>query len=83
MNAIQDQSVFSIPDVSADVDCWSKLMALAKMIEIDHASGTLTVTNGKSLLTLRKDGRITVKGVSILQQAERSIALDAAAIDLN
>lgn len=83
MNAIQDKSAFLLPDTSNSSDRWSKLMALADMLEIDESTGTITIANGKSSLTLRKDGRISVKGVSITQQAERSIALDAAVIDLN
>ncbi|THF50765.1 hypothetical protein [Allorhizobium terrae] len=83
MNAIQDKSAFLLPDTSDSSDRWSKLMALADLLEIDERTGTITITNGKSSLTLRKDGRISVKGVSITQQAERSIALDAAVIDLN
>ncbi|MCE6074085.1 hypothetical protein FS764_06610 [Agrobacterium vitis] len=83
MNAIQDKAAFLLPDISTGDDRWSKLMALADMMEIDELTGALTITNGKSSLTLRKDGRIFVKGVSITQQAERSIALDAAVIDLN
>lgn len=83
MNAIQDKSAFLLPDTSDSSDRWSKLMALADLLEIDERTGTITITNGKSSLKLRKDGRISVKGVSITQQAERSIALDAAVIDLN
>ncbi|OLP45037.1 hypothetical protein [Rhizobium oryziradicis] len=83
MNAIQGKSAFLLPDISESGDRWSKLMALADMLKIDEHTGAITITNGKSSLTLRKDGRISVKGVSITQQAERSIALDAAVIDLN
>lgn len=83
MNDIPKRETFASRDLAGTLDAWSKLMALAAMIEIDQATGTLTVRNGKSSLTLRADGRITVEGVSIVQSAERNIALDAATIDLN
>lgn len=53
------------------------------MIEIDQATGAMTIRNGKSSLALRSDGRVTVRGVRILQTAERNISLEAATIDLN
>lgn len=64
-------------------DVWSKLASLAQMIEIDSASGTLVIRNGKSRILLRKDGTVRIEGESIVHSAERNIALDAAFIDLN
>ncbi len=64
-------------------DARSKLLALADMIELNPAAGTITIRNGKASLTLREDGFIQVTGVKIQQSAERSIRLDAATIDLN
>ena len=83
MNDIPNRQKFASRDRAVAPDAWTKLMALAAMMEMDHETGALTVRNGKSSLTLRADGRITVQGVSIVQTAERNIALDAATIDLN
>ncbi|KAA1177382.1 hypothetical protein FP026_24695 [Rhizobium tropici] len=83
MNDIPKRALF-VEAVPFDEDsAWSKLHKLAEMLEIDPASGAMTIRNGKSSLTLRRDGRITVQGVSIAQSAERHISLDAATIDLN
>lgn len=83
MNEIPDRMKFALPQAFGDADAWTKLMALAAMIEIDQATGALTLKNGKSSLTLRPDGRVTVQGVDIVQSAERNIGLDAATINLN
>lgn len=58
-------------------------MALAAMLETDHASGAVALRNGDSALTLKQDGQIIVSGVSISQSAERRIAIHAADIDLH
>ncbi|MER0240409.1 hypothetical protein, partial [Fulvimarina sp. MAC8] len=60
------------------LEVWSKLMALADMIEIDADSGALTIQNGKSRAILHPDGTIRIEGTRIVQSAERNIALDAA-----
>jgi len=77
MNDVPKRSAF------LDGDQWAKLMALAEMLEINRETGAMTIRNGKSVLTLRRDGRIVVSGVSISQSAERNISLEAATIDLN
>lgn len=83
MNEIPDKTKFALRQSFGDSDTWTKLMRLAEMIEIDRTTGALTLRNGKSCLTLRPDGRVTVEGVDIVQSAERNISLDAATIDLN
>jgi hypothetical protein len=83
MNEIPDKTKFALRQSFGDADTWTKLMALAEMIEIDRNTGSLTLRNGKSCVTLRPDGRVTVEGVDIVQSAERNISLDAATIDLN
>jgi hypothetical protein len=83
MNDIPKKSHFIDVLPFNEGSAWSKLQKLAEMLEIDPQSGTMTIRNGKSSLTLRQDGRITVQGVSIAQSAERHISLDAATIDLN
>ncbi|NLS20107.1 hypothetical protein HGP16_26590 [Rhizobium sp. P40RR-XXII] len=83
MNDIPKRALF-VEAVAFDEDgAWSKLRKLADMLEIDADTGAMTIRNGKSSLTLRKDGSIIVHGVSIAQSAERHISLDAATIDLN
>ncbi|MCF1505972.1 hypothetical protein L0F51_19615 [Afifella sp. H1R] len=71
------------PAMADNMDFWSKIVALAEMIEIDQAAGTLSIRNGKSNVVLRSDGLVRVSGTRIVQSAERDIALDAAFIDLN
>ncbi|MDP9573315.1 UNVERIFIED_ORG: hypothetical protein J2W66_003817 [Agrobacterium larrymoorei] len=83
MTEIPDRKTFASRQTLGDADAWGKMMALAAMIEIDQATGAMTIRNGKSSLTLRSDGRVTVRGVRILQTAERNISLEAATIDLN
>lgn len=83
MNDMPKKALFADVLPFSDGDTWSKLRKLADMLEIDAGSGAMTIRNGKSSLTLRQDGRITVQGVSIAQSAERHISLDAAIIDLN
>ncbi|MBM7046360.1 hypothetical protein [Rhizobium lusitanum] len=83
MNDIPKKALFVEAIPLDEGGTWSKLRKLAEMLEIDPDSGTMTIRNGKSSLTLRQDGRITVQGVSIAQSAERHISLDAATIDLN
>jgi hypothetical protein len=83
MNDIPKKALFVEAIPLGEAGTWSKLRKLAEMLEIDPDSGTMTIRNGKSSLTLRQDGRITVEGVSIAQSAERHISLDAATIDLN
>lgn len=83
MNEIPDRMKFALRQTLGDGDAWTKLMALAALIEIDQATGAMTIRNGKSSLTLRPDGRVTVQGVNIAQTAERNISLEAATIDLN
>jgi hypothetical protein len=68
---------------SPSLDGWSKLMKLAEMLEVDDNSGAITIRNGRSSLTLRKDGRVTIEGTSINERAETHISLDAAVINLN
>ena len=83
MNDKPSHTSFKALEPAAVGDAWGKLLALAHMIEIDKASGTLTIRNGKSRILLRKDGTIRIEGESIVQSAQRNIALDAAFIDLN
>ena len=83
MNDIASHTSFKAKEPADAGDAWGKLLALANMIEIDKASGTLTIRNGKSRILLRKDGTIRIEGESIVQSAQRNIALDAAFIDLN
>ncbi|MGO8147507.1 hypothetical protein AB9F42_32100 [Rhizobium leguminosarum] len=83
MNEIPDRMRFASRQISGDADAWTKLMALVALIEIDQATGDMTIKNGKSSLTLRSNGRVTVQGVNISQVAERNISLEAATIDLN
>jgi uncharacterized protein (DUF2345 family) len=64
-------------------DKWSKLMALADMIEINRASDSIEIRNGKSRIVLRADGTVRIEGERIVQTAEKNIVLDAAYIDLN
>jgi hypothetical protein len=83
MNDVPRNKAFRPSSDAAELDGWSKLIALAEMVEINQLTGALTIRNGKSSLILRKDGQIIVEGVAITQRAERRIALDAAVIDLN
>lgn len=83
MNDIPKKALFAEVMPFDEGGSWSKLRKLAEMLEIDPHSGAMTIRNGKSSLTLGKDGRITVQGTSIAQSAERHISLDAATIDLN
>jgi hypothetical protein len=83
MNDVPNRNRFVEATVTDEQGPWSKLMMLAEMLEIDHATGVMTIRNGKSSLTLGRDGHITVRGVSIRESAERNIVLDAATIDLN
>jgi hypothetical protein len=83
MNEMPNRAWFQANLSSESGDVWAKLTALAQMIEIDSASGTLMIRNGKSRILLRKDGTVRIEGESIVQSAERNIALDAAYIDLN
>ncbi|WJH37679.1 hypothetical protein N7E02_02320 (plasmid) [Aliirhizobium terrae] len=83
MSDMPDRTKFAPHLLLGDPEAWTKLMALAAMIDIEPGSGALMVRNGKSVLTLRPDGHISVRGVSISQTADRLIVLDAATIDLN
>ena len=83
MTEIPDRKTFASRQTLGDADAWGKMMALAAMIEIDQATGAMTIRNGKSSLVLRLDGRVTVRGVRILRTAERHISLEAAMVDLN
>lgn len=83
MNDIAKSSRLKVSATILDTDRWSKLMALADMIEIDEATGSLEIRNGKARAVLRADGVVIVEGVRILQSAERDVAIQAAIIDLN
>lgn len=83
MTGIPDRKTYASRQTLGDEDAWGKMMALAAMIEINQATGAMTIRNGKSSLVLRLDGRVTVRGVRILQTAERNISLEAPTIDLN
>lgn len=83
MTEIPDRKTFASRQTLGHADAWGKMMALVAIIEIDRATGAMTIRNGESSLTLRSDGRVTVRGVRILQTAERNIILEAATIDLN
>ncbi|MGH7005920.1 MAG: hypothetical protein ACREIP_18390 [Alphaproteobacteria bacterium] len=83
MNTILRHRKLSSATPTPKQDGWSKLLMLADMLEVNEATGTMTLRNGKSSITLRKDGRITIEGETIVERAERRIALDAAIIDLN
>ncbi|GAK72627.1 hypothetical protein G6L37_33210 [Agrobacterium rubi] len=83
MSDMPDRTKFTPHMLLGDAEVWKKLIALAAMIDIEPGSGALIVRNGKSVLTLRPDGHVSVRGVRISQTAERDIALDAATINLN
>ena len=69
MTEIPDRKAYASRQTLGDADALEKMMALAAMIEIDQVTGAMTISNGKSSLTLRSDGRVTVRGVRILQTA--------------
>lgn len=83
MTDIPDHGLFDDEAVAASAGRWAKLLSLADMIEIDAASGSLVIRNGKSRLVLRSDGVVIAEGTRILHSAERDIAMQAAVIDLN
>jgi hypothetical protein len=83
MNDMTRRFKFDVSAVDLSDSRWEKLMALADMLEVDEASGSLVIRNGKSRILLRKDGTIRIEGERIVQSASRNIALDAATIDLN
>jgi hypothetical protein len=83
MNDRPSHTSFKLAEPTEAEDPWSKLIALARMIEIDKTSGTLTIINGKSRILMRQDGTIRIEGENIVHSALRNIALDAATIDLN
>ncbi|WP_296076464.1 hypothetical protein [uncultured Agrobacterium sp.] len=58
MTEIPYRKTFASRQTLGDADAWGKMMALAAMIEIDEATGAMTIRNGKSSLTLRSDGRV-------------------------
>ena len=84
MNKMPQMDEFQVDRFADGMDAaWSNLVELAKMISVNKAAGTLTIRNGRSKIVLRQDGVIRVEGTSIVQTAERNIALDAGTIDLN
>ena len=83
MNDFPNQNAFKAGNTRIASDAWTKLMQLADMLEINEAAGIITIRNGKSRIILRADGAVRIEGQSIVQSAERNIALDAAYIDLN
>jgi hypothetical protein len=83
MNEMPNRLLFQKDGSSEPGPAWTKLLALADMIDIDKASGTLVIRNGKSRILLRKDGTVRIEGESIVHSAQTNIALDAAYIDLN
>ena len=83
MNKIANQEVFSLDAIEGDLDAWSKLLRLAKLIDIDKSGNTISITNGAARITLHADGIVRVEGRKIIQSAHENIALDAAYIDLN
>ncbi len=69
--------------LGGDTDLLSRLLLLLDRVQVDPASGTLSLVNGAARLDLHKDGRIRVAGSSITQISDRDITLHAAWIDLN
>ncbi|MFK3780304.1 hypothetical protein [Agrobacterium sp. NPDC089420] len=82
MNHIPDRNALLGEVLPLPEDAWGKLAKLAAMIEFD-GSGTLTIRNGESRISLGSDGVLRVEGKKIIQTARQNIALDAAYIDLN
>lgn len=82
MNQIPDREALLKKALPLADDSWSKLLALAEMIEFD-GSGAVTIRNGEARITLHQDGVVRVEGKKIIQSARQNIALDAAYIDLN
>ncbi|MGV1952816.1 hypothetical protein ACQZ44_18525 [Agrobacterium vitis] len=62
MNAIQDKAAFLLPDISTGDDRWSKLMALADMMEIDELTGALTITMENPRLRCARMAAFVSKG---------------------
>jgi hypothetical protein len=83
MNNMPNHGQFLLQMSQQDEAAWSKLIALAEMLEINSTAGTMTIRNGKARIVLRADGVITLEGEKIVQSAQRNIRLDAAYIDLN
>ena len=73
----------ALPEESSVGIDWSGLVALARLVRVDEASGAVTVTNGDARITLHRDGTVRIDARRIVNSADEDIVLHAARIDLN
>ncbi len=73
----------ALPEESSSGVDWSGLVALARLVRVDAASGAVTVTNGDARITLHLDGTVRIDARRIINSADEDIVLRAARIDLN
>lgn len=60
-----------------------RLRRILSVIDVDVVSDTLRIETGKAKILLRPDGTIRIEGRRVVQIAQGSIVLNAAAIELN
>lgn len=80
-NSFREQAEEVVPPLSvAEIAALRRLLAVARY---DEAQRGFVIDTGRARVVVRDDGTIRAEGAEVTVTADRSIVMDAAAIELN